>query len=382
MRSSIQRYVATHDMFNVTDIYPVSRAEVTAEYQSIEQELSKLESELKEHFPLPDNSGSAEEGEGLKELDKFAIEMHQFYKESSTEFKRIQMLSKKMEESYDQTVRFYGEDPKKMPPDEFFGIFKEFTTNWEKCSADSREHRLRQERLEKQKKRELERRKRAYSNAGKAKGADGEDDKAILHSLLDKLKKDTLDVKARRRSQRQRQRSTSVSTTLQQSYSTQNVDPIYQRANKMLRSIQAEASSSLLDAPSTTTSTLVDFNHSVSNRMILPDGGRRRMSASVLHVSPGFRPIFADKDTTDSPMSATAPSSTLLIPNVQDSTSSLRSRRHARPLSAIIIPESTTSSQSLTTAPATTRHVRVRKTSTRPVFDHTLRVRARRMSTK
>lgn len=348
-----------------------SRAEITSEYQSIEQGLSKLESELKDHFPLPEKDPEEQE-DGLKEVDTFAVEMHRFYKEALSEFKRICMISKKMEESYEQTVRFYGEDPKKMPPDEFFGIFKEFSVSWEKCSADYKEHRLKQERLEKQKKKEQERRKRANSNATKPKGTEDDGDKAILYSLLDKLKKDTLDVKTRRRSQRQRQRSTSVS--IQPSFSTQNVDPIYMRANKMLRSIQAEASSSLLDINSSNTT---PFEYNQNHRLLVPDG-RRRMSASVLHVTPGLKQVFLDKDTTESPITASA--STFPGEN------SLRHRRHAaRPLSAIVIPEASSSTASLSTAPPTTtatRHVRVRKTSTRPIFDHTLRVRARRMSTR
>lgn len=280
------------------------------------------------------------------------------------------MLSKKMEESYEQTVRFYGEDPKRMAPDEFFGIFKEFLASWEKCSIDSREHRLKQERSEKQKKREQERRKRANSNAMKPKRLDGnggssgsgivvegEEDKAILHSLLDKLKKDTLDVKTRRRSQRQRQRSTSVSI-IQPSFST-TVDPIYMRANKMLRSIQTEPSSSLLDDP----------RLMVNERRLNPTVGGRRMSTSVLHINPTFKPVLMDRETAESPVSG-----------LHENT--IRHRRHARPLSAIIIPEVSSSSQSLSTAPVPTRHVRVRKTSTRPIFDHSLRNRARRMSTR
>jgi hypothetical protein len=359
---------------------------MTVEYQAIELELGKLEAELRDHYPLQEQDDS---GLALPGLDKFSSTMHQFYKEASTEFKRICMISNKMDECYDQVVRFYGEDPKKMQPDEFFSIFKEFTTSWEKCSADSKEVRMKQDRIEKQKKREQDRRKRANSTAGslKNKGDGTEDDKAILHSLLDKLKKDTLDVKVRRRSDRRtRQRSTSVSTTLQQSFSTANnggnVDSIYYKANKMLRNIQGENSSSLLVDGSLGSPTLFEFNH-----------GRRRMSAASV-VAPGFRPLFFDGDlTTESPMTATTPSASSLLHALPEetSTSTTINRRHARPLSAIIIPKQSTSSQSQSstnlttpttaTAPAA-RTVRIRKTSKRPILDHTLRTRARRMSTR
>lgn len=358
----------------------VSRTEMTTEYQNIEEDLKKLEAELRDHYP-EQKQNEAADGLALPGLDKFSSSMHQFFREASTEFKRICMISNKMEECYDLVVRFYGEDPKKMQPDEFFGIFKEFTTSWEKCSADSREVKMKQDRVEKQKKREQERRKRANSNAGslKAKVDGAEDDKAILHSLLDKLKKDTLDVKVRRRSDRRnRQRSTSVSTTLQQSFSTtNNNDTIYLKANKMLRNIQGENSSSLLvDGGGLGSPTLFDFGHNVG-------GGRRRRSAASI-MTPGFRPLLFDGDTTESPMTATAPH----LQPLPEETRTTVHRRHGnpRPLSAIIIPRPSlsSSSQSSSTAPTTApaRQVRVRKTSKRPIFDHTLRVRARRMSTR
>lgn len=359
----------------------VSRNEMTAEYKAIESDLEKLQAELDNHFPLNDHD--PHDGLALPGLDKFASSMHQFYKEASTEFKRICMISNKMGECYDQVVRFYGEDPNKIQPDEFFGIFKEFTNSWDKCSADSKEVKIKQDRVEKQKKRDQERRKRANSNAGSLKSkVDGvQDDKAILHSLLDKLKKDTLDVKVRRRSDRRtRQRSTSVSTTLQQSFSTaNNADSIYLKANKMLRNIQGENNSSLAVDGSLASPTLFEFSTGA--------GARRRMSAASV-IAPGFKPLFFDGDTTESPMTATAPSASSLLHALPEEGSR---RRRARPLSAIIIPKASLSSQSQssthlttpTTAIAPGRTVRVRKTSKRPIFvDHSLRTRTRRMSTR
>lgn len=357
----------------------VSRNEMMTEYKSIEADLERLQTELNNHFPLHEHD--PHDGLALPGLDKFASSMHQFFKEASTEFRRICMISQKMAECYDQVVRFYGEDPVKMQPDEFFGIFKEFTTSWDKCSADAKEVKMKQDRVEKQKKRDIERRKRANSNAGSLKkGENGQDDKAILHSLLDKLKKDTLDVKVRRRSDRRtRQRSTSVSTTLQQSFSTtNNADSIYLKANKMLRNIQGEnGSPSSADGlgPSLASPTLFEFSNGV--------GARRRRSAASIMV-PSFKPtLFFDAETSESPLTATA--STLLHALPEEGISSRR--RRARPLSAIIIPKPSLSSQSQSSTTPTTlntpgRTVRVRKTSKRPIFDHTLRSRARRMSTR
>lgn len=57
--------------------------------------------------------------------------MDEFFQEATTEFKRVYLLCDKMNETYNNVVKFYGEDPAKMSPDEFFGIFKTFTTSWE-----------------------------------------------------------------------------------------------------------------------------------------------------------------------------------------------------------------------------------------------------------
>jgi hypothetical protein len=209
----------------------------------------------------------------------------------------------------------------------------------------------------------------------------GDQDKAILHSLLDKLKKDTLDVKVRRRSQQQRtrQRSTSVSM-MQQSYSTQNIDVISLQAKRLLRSIQGEPSSSLLDSPGSPSK--FEFGHSASttthhhhhhHHHRLPDM-RRRMSASVA-IPPSFKTFFEQEAVVESPLNT----STLGLPPSIPEEQLGSSRRRQRPLSAsIVFPQESLSSSTSTTP----KQVRIRKTSKRPIFDHTLRTRARRMSTR
>ncbi|KAI8972343.1 hypothetical protein BDB01DRAFT_810325 [Pilobolus umbonatus] len=315
-----------------------TRVEMNIEFEALKKDLGQLESELTEHYP---ESSGQDEGNNMKEMDKFQSTMHQFFKEASSEFKRVCMLSNKMEETYAQTVMFYGEDPSMIQPNEFFGIFKTFVSDWERCSNDSKALKLRMDRMEKQKKRENERRKRVSSNVSMKN--EGEDDRAILHSLLDKLKKDTLEVKVRRKGDRHRQRSISVSAH-------QNVDSIYLTANKMLRSIQNDTSSPILcDSP---------INSAFDAASASFNSTRRRMSASVAMVS-SYKPLYEEDHVSTIPEE--------------------RTRRSARPVSAIIIPKQSTSSQSITTP---TRPVRVRKTSKRPIFDHTLRSRARRLSAR
>lgn len=97
----------------------VPRTEINNEFRELESGLEALEKELKQH---QDNNTCT---------DRFGEVMERFYLEATIEFNRVYLLRDKMNESYEQVVRFYGEDSVIMPPDEFFGIFKTFTTTWE-----------------------------------------------------------------------------------------------------------------------------------------------------------------------------------------------------------------------------------------------------------
>lgn len=85
------------------------------EFRSLEASLNKVEEEIKHH----------------EETDRFVCVMREFHTQAYGEFKRLFLLRNKMNEWYDKVVRYYGEDPAKMHPDEFFGIFKRFTSSWE-----------------------------------------------------------------------------------------------------------------------------------------------------------------------------------------------------------------------------------------------------------
>ncbi|KAI8139173.1 formin homology 2 domain-containing protein [Fennellomyces sp. T-0311] len=220
----------------------VSKNDMINEFRSLETSLNMVEQELKEHYPESE----------LDDSDRFGPVMRAFHEQASSEFKRLYLLRNKMNEWYDKVVKFYGEDPVKMHPDEFFGIFKKFTSSWERCAVDVRTVRQKKERLEKQKKREQERRTRARSGSSARKGVDissytgGENGEngAIMDGLMKKLRMVTTGAnKASRRRNEQRkhrQRSSSLVNGVPQS------DSVSLRARKMLQSIQSEDSTSLL----------------------------------------------------------------------------------------------------------------------------------------
>ncbi|KAI8997464.1 hypothetical protein BDB01DRAFT_857818 [Pilobolus umbonatus] len=119
----------------------------------------------------------------------FSNEMKVFYAEASTKFNEVDELQKKTENSYKEVVTYYGENPQKMQPSEFFMIFHTFTKSWEKCKFELQRMKQARERNEVQK----ERRNQIKHNIqSKGKGIDMSDytitnQDLIMDNLLEKL---------------------------------------------------------------------------------------------------------------------------------------------------------------------------------------------------
>jgi hypothetical protein len=109
----------------VTDLVfaPVSLAEMNMELQDIASGLTTLEKELDRDDYKDGNHPTT-----------FVSVMSVFHDEAKKRYTELDDLRKDMQSSYDALVRFYGEDPGKMAPDEFFGIFSTFVTSWEVSS--------------------------------------------------------------------------------------------------------------------------------------------------------------------------------------------------------------------------------------------------------
>ncbi|SAM01118.1 hypothetical protein [Absidia glauca] len=326
--------------------YKVPRTEINNEFRELESGLEALEKELKQHQDNIDSS------------DLFGEVMERFYLEATIEFNRVYLLRDKMNESYEQVVRFYGEDSVTMPPDEFFGIFKTFTTTWEKCSMDSKLERQKQERMEKQKIRDIERRTRARSGSmAKFKGVDtnnyasADQEKSIMDSLMEKLRAGNLEAKTRRKSERgRRQRSVSI-------HSLQTVDSVTLRAQRMLNSIQNDGDLSLAALTAATTPTTMN---AITSSVTIGSEKHHHYNNKELRVS-----IKHDSGTERGPVSA---------PMVPPLEYSLLTPLTAPPISA---------AQSMASVQArpsqSTRVPRTRKTSKRPpLFERNLRSVARR----
>ncbi|KAI9473530.1 MAG: hypothetical protein EXX96DRAFT_578379 [Benjaminiella poitrasii] len=126
--------------------------------------------------------------------DSFVQVLKEFKKEATEKVEHLEALRKESEAAYEKVVSFYGENPLKMLPNEFFKIFQIFTSSWQKCANDLKLLQQTRERLEAQKKREVERRNQARNGAhSKGKGIDMSDytmntqQDLIMESLFEKL---------------------------------------------------------------------------------------------------------------------------------------------------------------------------------------------------
>lgn len=95
------------------------------EYNEIRVDLKKLMDELDNHYP-EDN-----EEEGLDDDDHYAQVMRNFRNEAIEKFEELEVRYTAMEVAYRDVVSYFGENPDQMKPDEFFSIFKTFTSSWE-----------------------------------------------------------------------------------------------------------------------------------------------------------------------------------------------------------------------------------------------------------
>ena len=92
------------------------------DYNEIRAGLQKLIQELENHYP---------EDEDEPEGDNFAQVMRNFRNEAIGKFEELEVRYTSMDIAYKDVVTYYGENPDQIKPDEFFGIFKTFTSSWE-----------------------------------------------------------------------------------------------------------------------------------------------------------------------------------------------------------------------------------------------------------
>ncbi|KAF9115471.1 hypothetical protein BGX27_007724 [Mortierella sp. AM989] len=186
----------------------VSLPELQSDYNHIKTKLKEIKAELSSHYP-----------DGLKTCpdDRFYEVMKPFIERAEAQFAVAEISMAEMGELYKDCVKYYGEDSAIMKPDEFFGIFKTFTSSFEKARDDNRKQRERDIQREKVKLAAKQRQEQiaakrnrlqvpdihAESSTSDADGGSG--DKGMMDSLLETLRNGG-DTEASRRDRRRKNR--------------------------------------------------------------------------------------------------------------------------------------------------------------------------------
>lgn len=100
----------------------VSLPELQSDFKMIESRLNDIKAELRSYYP---------EGRQATPDDRFHEVMTPFIVSVEAEFAVTKVAMAEQDVLYKECVKFYGEDPVNMKPDEFFGIFKTFTSSFE-----------------------------------------------------------------------------------------------------------------------------------------------------------------------------------------------------------------------------------------------------------
>ncbi|KAG0022340.1 Dishevelled associated activator of morphogenesis 2 [Entomortierella chlamydospora] len=186
----------------------VSLPELQSDFNHIKTKLKEIKAELSSHYP-----------DGLKtsDDDRFYEVMQPFIESAEKQFAVAEVAMKEMNELYEDCVKFYGENANIIKPDEFFGIFKTFTSSFEKARDDNRKQRERDAQREKVKlaakqRQELIAAKRNrlqvpdITGEGSTSDPDGgSGDKGMMDNLLESLRNGG-DTEASRRDRRRKNR--------------------------------------------------------------------------------------------------------------------------------------------------------------------------------
>ncbi|KAF9582185.1 hypothetical protein BGW38_000535, partial [Lunasporangiospora selenospora] len=172
-----------------SDAYRVTLPELQADFNTIKTKIRECKTELLTHYP---------NGYRSCPEDRYYEVMQPFIETAERAFTKAETAMLDMEAIYRDCVRFYGEDPAVMKPDEFFGIFKTFSSSFEKAREDNKKQKEKETQREKarsaakarQEQMATAKRNRIkvqnVSNEGSNGG--GADDKGMMDSLLETLR--------------------------------------------------------------------------------------------------------------------------------------------------------------------------------------------------
>lgn len=101
---------------------PVTIQDLIKDYNELRVGLQQIIYELDRHYG---DDYEAPEGDNFERI------MTSFRDTSVEKFDQLEVRYTSMDVAYKDVVSYFGENPGDMKPDEFFSIFKTFTSSWE-----------------------------------------------------------------------------------------------------------------------------------------------------------------------------------------------------------------------------------------------------------
>ncbi|KAJ8290311.1 hypothetical protein GJAV_G00011290 [Gymnothorax javanicus] len=126
------------DLQNVPEAAKVNMTELEKDMNSLRSGLKNVENELEYQKSRPVQSG-----------DKFVSVVSQFITVASFSFSDVEDSLQEAKELYEKSLKHFGEDPVRMQPDEFFGIFDQFLQSFAEAKQENENIRRRKEEEEK-----------------------------------------------------------------------------------------------------------------------------------------------------------------------------------------------------------------------------------------
>ncbi|CAO3587923.1 unnamed protein product [Absidia cylindrospora] len=138
--------------------------------------------------------------------DKFELVMSSFRDMAVEKFDQLEVRYTSMDVAYKDVVSYFGENPDDMKPDEFFSIFKTFTSSWERAKSDLEGIRKKQAQAEKARQYEEQRQQRikqAKSSTHVIEAvSENLEDKHIMDNLLERLRAGEMATATKQRGRR------------------------------------------------------------------------------------------------------------------------------------------------------------------------------------
>ncbi|KAJ1920783.1 hypothetical protein IWQ60_006918 [Tieghemiomyces parasiticus] len=133
-------------------------SELGTELEVCRRRLNRAQEEAKTAAPEDGAATDTEAGTAVSgSEDRFLLVMTSFHDIARDRFTGIEQMYADMQGRYKEVAQLYGEDAGRMPPEEFFGIFRTFSSSFEKALKDNTAEAERRQANEKRRQRILER---------------------------------------------------------------------------------------------------------------------------------------------------------------------------------------------------------------------------------